>query len=137
MVLVFAIDCPLHQHTYICVDWRLIKKKFPENFTVRKNINALFAGPGGCISFSTNYKETILGPGKQLLFSKFSYYPVHKIIGFVCMSQHVKNLPCRYWAGITVTSCSPPLILQNRTVKPAEETKSHSYITPLVRVFYL
>ena len=50
LVLVFAIDRPLHPHTHLWVGWRLIKKKqIPENFTSRKNRNTLFAGPPGRI----------------------------------------------------------------------------------------
>ena len=51
LVLVFAIDRPLHQHTHTHVR-RLeayLKKQIPENFTSRKNMNTLFAGPPGMI----------------------------------------------------------------------------------------
>ena len=49
LVLVFAIDRPLHPHTHVRRLEAYLKKQIPENFTSRKNINTLFAGPPGRI----------------------------------------------------------------------------------------
>ena len=49
LVLVFAIDRPLHPHTRVRRLEAYLKKQIPENFTSRKNINTLFAGPPGRI----------------------------------------------------------------------------------------